>query len=367
LSDQTHVSSSTLRLLRTRLNAFPGLDELNTEWFRERMKRVSPQTVKQELTLARRVLKWSERDITDLERVKVPRIKDSVTVEDLYTKEELEAIFRACSHTRDRALFEVLYESAVRASELLTMKFENTTFNDDGIAIITVKGKTGTRQVPIFESTPILRAWMDVHPQGKGRIWVSTNRPHHPLSYSQLHHLTRQTIDCANLKRDKKKIVHMFRHTRATELVRLGVRGQSLSKFMGWTKRSNMEAIYVHLSTQDVNNEMRSKVFDLDTEETTPRPLLSSMTCPRCQTKNDQNARICSKCSMPLSDDAIVAALEQQEQKREEIEQMVQERVREEMERVVQSFTAAIQGIKSTKTLKDLAVAFAREMNKESE
>ena len=69
---------------------------------------------------------------------------------------------------------------------------------------------------------------------------------------------------------------------------------------------------------------------------------------------------------MPLSDDAIVAALQQQERKREEIEQLVQERVREEMEIVVEAFTAAIQDIKSTKTLRDLAVAFAKKLKEES-
>jgi len=366
LSEQTHVSPSTLKLMRTRLKGFPEPDGLNTEWFRKRMKKVSPRTVRQELIQARRVLKWLGRDTTDLERVKLPRVKDTVTVEDLYTREELEAIFKACTHTRDRAMFQVLYESAVRASELLSMTFENIIFNDDGTAAVTVKGKTGTRQVPILESVPALRAWMDVHPNGKGKIWTSIMRPYGPLSYGQLHNVTGLTIDRASLKRAKKKIVHMFRHTRATELVRFGVRGQSLSKFMGWTKKSNMEAVYVHLSTEDVNNEIRSKVFGMDQEETTQRPLLSSTTCPRCQTKNDQNARVCSKCNMPLSNDAIVVAMQQKERKEEEIERLVQERVDESMERVMEVFAAAIQDIKSTKTVRDLATAFARKMKEES-
>ena len=69
---------------------------------------------------------------------------------------------------------------------------------------------------------------------------------------------------------------------------------------------------------------------------------------------------------MPLSNDAIVQALQQQEEREKEIEQMIQERVDKSMERVVQAFTSTIQSIEDTKTLKDLALAFARKMKEES-
>jgi len=360
LKDQTHVKPSTLTLLRARLRGFPEPDGLTAKWFRQRMKQVSPATVKSEVVLAKRFLKWADRDTSELERdrLKLPRLEETITVEDLYSKDELAAILNACIHTRDRAMLEVLYESATRANELLTMTFKNTSFNEDGTATIIIKGKTGTRPVPLFESVPALRAWLNAHPVGKGPIWCKLPRPHKVISSRQLYGTMQQALDRAGIE-GKKRIVHMMRHTRATELVRRGVRGQALSKFMGWSKRSNMEAVYVHLSTEDVTNELHIKVFGITTKEKTKRPLLESMICPRCKTKNDQNARICSKCNMPLSDDAIVKALQQQEQKREEIEQMVQERVDEAMQGVVQS-------LKSTKILKDLAVALAREMKEES-
>ena len=345
----------TLGLLRERLTGFPEPDGLTAEWFRKRMKRIAPATAKQEIGLAKRVLKWRGSETADLQGVKVAREQESVTVEDLYTPEELQAIFRACSDTRDRAMYQVLYESAVRASELLSMTIENTSFADDGTATLTVKGKTGTRQVPVLECVPALRAWLDVHPTGKGKVWVGLRKPHEPLSYPRLYNLTTQTIDRAGLKRDKKKILHMFRHTRATELVRLGVRGQSLSKLMGWAKKSNMEAVYVHLSTDDVNDEVRAKVFRMDQERAPARPLLSSMVCPRCQTKNDAAARICSKCGFPLTDDLILAAVHREEQTKADIQRLIAERVAEET-----TPDKLIERLKSSpETLKMLAVAIA--------
>jgi len=121
-------------------------------------------------------------------------------------------------------------------------------------------------------------------------------------------------IERVGITRKVKRIVHNLRHTRITELVRLGIHGQALSKLVGWTKRSNMEAVYVHLSTEDVKNELHAKVFGIATKREKPRPLLESMTCPRCKAHNDQTARICSDCSMPLSNDAIIQALEKQKQ-----------------------------------------------------
>jgi len=360
LEEQAHVKDSTRNLIRSRLRTFPDPDKLNAAHFRKRMKKVSPSTVKHEVTLARRWLKWAGRDTADLSRdkLKLPRIEDSVTVEDLYSKEELNGIFKACLNTRDRAMLEVLYESAARAAELLSMTWQNTTFNEDNTATIIIKGKTGTRPVPLYESVPALKSWLQVHPTGKGSVWVSLLRPHQLITTRQLYEVVQKAIERADIKRTVKRIIHNFRHSRATELVRLGVRGQALSKLLGWTKKSNMEATYVHLSTEDVTNEVHAKVFGIATRKEEITRLLESSTCPRCKTQNDQNARVCSKCNMPLSDDAIVKALQQQEQKREEIEQMIQERVDEAMQGIVQS-------LKSTKILKELAVALAKEMKEE--
>ena len=123
LEDQAHVKPTTLNLMRSRLRGFPDPDRLNAAFFRKRMKKVSPSTIKHEVELGKRFLKWAGRDTADLsrDRLKLPRVEDSVTVEDLYSKEELNGIFKSCLNTRDRAMIEVLYESAARAAELLSM------------------------------------------------------------------------------------------------------------------------------------------------------------------------------------------------------------------------------------------------------
>lgn len=68
----------------------------------------------------------------ELDKVDMPKV-EGVTVKDLFTAKELEQIFAAAYETRDRAIVRVLYESAARASELLSMKIEDVRFNEDKI------------------------------------------------------------------------------------------------------------------------------------------------------------------------------------------------------------------------------------------
>ena len=319
-------------------STLPEPDQLTPEYFRDlwehgnQGKRLSNATVKGYLARAKVFLKWwLTKSKSEEESRKIKQLLDelrafkvgktpTLTVEDLYTQSDLEKIFKACSHTRDLAMLKVLYESAFRASELLSMTFERVTFLDDGTATVIINGKTGTREVPIYRSVPALKAWMNVHPVGKGPVWVCIQHGAGPLGYTGLYEIVKDVLNRAGIREGKKKIIHSFRHTRATELVRLGMRGPALWKFMGWTNGS-MEQVYVHLSNADVNNEVRSKIFGIDPVSAQPTPLLTSKKCPRCLHDNDDKSLVCAKCSLPLSNDLIVQRLT----RTEDLEQRVEE------------------------------------------
>ena len=322
------VKASTMNTLTRKFHNFPtDPHDLNAGFLEKRLSRVpkslSVATIHFEHTIAKTFCKWAiknnhtefETILEGLEAFDLPkRGRTTVTIEDLYTKEELDALIRVADSVRDHAIIQVLYESACRASEFLSMTFENIKFdNDKGIAI--VNGKTGTREIYLKDSVPSFRAWLNMHPTKTGQLWVASrvtydkdkNPTYTTLTRSGLDLLIRRCLKRAGIK-DKKKVLHMFRHTRATELVRRGVRGQMLNKFMGWTPGSNMEQVYVHLSTDDVKNEIYAKIFG-DVEDVQPDPLLTSGICPNCETPYPQGAVICEKCNLPLSNDEIVRAL----------------------------------------------------------
>lgn len=189
------------------------------------------------------------------------------------------------------------------------MRFEDVEFKDDKTALISLTGKTGTRQVPIMESVPALRDWMNLHPTGKGEIWVRHTRKKDeegnimfsPLTGSQLYSIVRALVKKAGLGRPVRRVVHMFRHTRATDFVRLDIRGMALKKLMGWEAKSNMEAVYVHLAFDDVENEVKAKIFGLGEQVPPPEVVMKAILCPRCDTLNKAGARLCQECGTPLT------------------------------------------------------------------
>ena len=318
------TKEKTQTTVKNTLLNFPPPDGLTGDYFRELMKRLSPYTLRYRVALAKKFLRWAKRDTEDLYRLRSPRLEESVTVEDLYTQEELNAIFANLTNYRDHAMISVLYESACRRSELVSMTCENLEApSDSSIVTAIVKGKTGTREVYLKESVPALQRWLNIHPTKKGALWVDERRGHRKIGVNGLDAVVRGALEKAGIQ-DKKKVVHMFRHTRITELVKKGIRGQSLSKLVGWTSRSNMEAVYVHLSTADVKNEIALKIFGLDGEERPARPIFENERCPNpdCGHENPKGAARCEKCNMPLSDGLIVQQLTQKTRLEEQVSEL---------------------------------------------
>ncbi len=325
-----HVVEKTRHTYEARLRLFPPPTKLTIEWFNSRIQDISPHTAQQELVTirmfkswsgaTRKILdKWKKQKTNGTGKLALRKLTKSVTVADIYTEEELAKIFDACTTIRNRALLEVLYESAVRAGELISMRLENLHFDKDGIATVIVTGKTGVREVYLNHSVPALRKWINTHPsrqEGKGPLWTFANIPK-PIKRPTLYNLINAIIKRADLGRTPKKIGHMFRHTRITELVKLGWRGQALNKLVGWTDNSNMESIYVHLSNQDVKDQVRV-MFGKDVEPILP--MLASSECPNCKTPHSQSEVVCENCSFPLTQEKLVEAVFDRQEKRKKEE-----------------------------------------------
>lgn len=322
LDKQTQLADSTRRDQEIILENFPEIGSLNADYFRSIMNRYSAFTIWKRYGLAKRVLEFHkiEHDFGTLNLPKLSR-KEPVTVEDLYTADELRGLFAACKNSRDRAMLEMLYESACRASELLSLKIENISFDGGpNHYTIIISGKTGTRKIPMGHSITALKAWLNVHPVGKGSVWVSASGEHRQMTRSHLYSIVKVALKDAGIT-NKKKLVHMFRHTRATELVKLGVRGQALSKFMGWTKKSDMEATYIHLSTADMENEIAEKVYGRPVIEKRGQ-LVETKMCPSCnQDMLDMGAVFCPVCGFPLTEEGV----KKSEQRADKLEARVTE------------------------------------------
>jgi len=88
--------------------------------------------------------------------IKVKRVKDKLTREDLPTDEEVQKILSVCADSsRDKAMISVHAESGTRIGELLGMRIKDFTIDKNG-GMIKVDGKTGVRPIRIVKSVPYL-------------------------------------------------------------------------------------------------------------------------------------------------------------------------------------------------------------------
>ena len=118
-------------------------------------------------------------DPIEIRDIRLRRVKDRLSREDLISEEDIIKIIHACGeNSRDKALIYVHFESGSRIGETLTLQIKHIVFDDYG-AIIKVDGKTNARPIRLLKSTPYLASWLNSHPDRnnpESPLWVNLSR-----------------------------------------------------------------------------------------------------------------------------------------------------------------------------------------------
>jgi integrase len=239
-----------------------------------------------------------------------------VTPESLLTPEELVAILNAALTRRDRAMIYVLFEAALRPSELLTMRVGSVVFKDE-YCLITANGKTGIKRIPLVTSSKPLLDWLEEHPlrnDPEAPLWSSLSRNHlgERLSYPRF----RVTIKAIAQRAKIKKNIwpYLYRHTSLTSMAKVFTECR-LEQFAGWTYGSKMTRRYVHFSARDLEDAiLELHGLKVSSKET---GLTKLVECPRCSNKNPFGNVRCSKCGL-IIDTQTALKLEDAERLKEE-------------------------------------------------
>jgi len=164
-------------------------------------------------------------------------------------------------------------------------------------ALLNVRGKTGDRTVRVVVSAPALSAWMDHHPRrGEPSAPLITTPQGKPLSYSGLLRLLKVLATRAGIK--KRVHPHGFRHSAATRLARVLTEAE-LREYFGWSASSQVPAVYVHLSSRDVDRTLLKHHGLLVGEE--KEEGMTVIRCPRCSQPHPPGVSFCNRCGLPLS------------------------------------------------------------------
>jgi integrase/recombinase XerD len=118
-------------------------------------------------------------------------------------------------------------------------------------------------------------------------------------SYLTYRHILKFLNELAEKSRITKSVnPHAFRHARATFMAR-HLKGPEMREFFGWSKDSEMTAIYVSLSGRDVDNAVLS-MYGIKDAEKSQEPVIKIWNCPRCNEVNEPASRFCKKCGLPI-------------------------------------------------------------------
>lgn len=261
-------------------------------------------------------------DPIETKDVRIKKVKDRVSREDLITDDELSRLLTACmENPRDRAFIDCHAEAGTRPGEILNLKIRHVTFDKYG-ATLQVDGKTVPHPVRLIRSVPNLAAWLSVHPMKnnpEAPLWINLGygKEGTPLTSAAAAQMIRRRCELAGLQ--KRVYLNLFRHTQATESAKYMTEMQ-MRKRHGWTSDSKMPSRYVHLINADVD-EAILKHYGIVKDEKDERRKAPKK-CSMCDMLNSSDSEMCSKCGRPLDlatalkvDDATEQRLSSIEQK----------------------------------------------------
>lgn len=260
-----------------------------------RRKKYKINTIHKNVTELKFFYGWLKPENNMFCNIKTRMEKNRLPAEAILTQEEALETVRACKNQRDRAFIFVLWDSAARLDEILSLKVKDTVFDKYG-AVVTVKGKTGMRRIRLVDSVPDLQLWLNqcqggtddyLFPNSKGK-----------MSHRGAQNLITRAAERAGLQ-DRHVHAHLYRHSRLTDLTRQGLGEMELRIIAGWEPSSSSPATYIHLSGKNVDDKILA-MHGIIQEDRKEEVKTTTKICPRCKIQNPFDSKYCRSCSMVL-------------------------------------------------------------------
>ncbi len=170
------------------------------------------------------------------------------------TVPETEQLLDTAAHTkmapRDRALFELMYSSGLRRSEVVGLKISDVDFFN-GIVKVFGKGSK-ERLVPVTdEALAAIKDYLACRKNPQSQEALFLNRNGKPLTGDGLAYIFKNTAIAAHLVR--KVTPHSLRHSFATHLLNNGCDLRSLQEMLGHKSLAATQ-VYIHVSVEKLKS-----------------------------------------------------------------------------------------------------------------
>ena len=195
--------------------------------------------------------------------------------EEVLTPKDVQAMIQATTTKRNAALIGTLWDTGGRISEVLSSNLGDVRKSppEDKLPLrfrlFFAQTKTDEpREAWVTDTARVLDAWIRAHPfHDDPKAPLFANADGSRLSRKRAWALVVAASRRANV--GKKAWVHLFRHSRATYLLRIGVSEPNVKKLLGWSARSTQLARYGHLVSGDAYRAvLRAEGFTVPVPET---------------------------------------------------------------------------------------------------
>ena len=185
----------------------------------------------------------------------VDSIKFKAKVRQPLSDMELERVRNACETLREKALFEVLYSTGARVSEITNLDYTEIDVNARS-AIITGKGNQERHIFFNAKSLIAIDAYLKSRDDDSQALFVSEKSPYKRLSKCAIEQIIRRIGERAGIGR--AVFPHLLRHTFATDMLAQGAKIDEVSEMLGHKK---LETTKIYAKTSKTSLEAAHRRF----------------------------------------------------------------------------------------------------------
>ncbi|MFC4408958.1 tyrosine-type recombinase/integrase [Chungangia koreensis] len=234
---------------------------LSTEQLKEYLacsgRHLKPSSLSHRIRFMKSLFRWchEEGHLPKNPAAKIKEPKAGKRIPKYLTEREIEHLREACHTPMEKALFEFMFSTGCRISEIANLEINHINWSNRS-AIVRGKGDK-EREVYFNVRCDIwLKRYLETRKDSDSAIFVTVRSPHR-MSTAQMRYIIKRISSRANI--NKEIHPHQLRHSYATHLLNNGAPIEVIQSLMGHEK-SETTRIYAQLSGR-LRQEFYQKYF----------------------------------------------------------------------------------------------------------
>lgn len=197
-------------------------------------RQVSKMTIDNNRRIFSTFFSWLENEDLILKSPmrKIHKVKQDITVQKVFTDENMVTLRDNCKDVRSKALVDLLESTGMRVGELVKLNRTDIDFEQRQTIVI---GKGAKEREVYFNASAKLhlKEYLETRTDDCPALFVQQKAPYNRLSISGVESALRRLGKCANIN---KVHPHRFRRTMATEAINRGMPVEQVQRLLGHAK-----------------------------------------------------------------------------------------------------------------------------------